>query len=404
MSTPIFGMEGAGHEPMPLSQAEVLGRIDFLPIHPLALDLAWHAAEDEGRTYDATEGRIRKAREEDGKVFLTQELPQALEVLLGFSTVAVLGVYYWHSFRDLMIRYLENPNGFVVAPGNVQALLTELFVIFLKMFLPVAGVALVAVISSTILQTQFHFSTRRLNPDFGKLVPTWNNLVNKTIFGHGQWWNTAKMVIKMVLLLATGIIFLVFRTDEIVLLINADPLQGFVKTSWMAYELVAVLSVILLGVAIPDWFLQRSQFMEQLKMSFQQLKEEVKEYEGDPQIKQRQQQRAREMASRNVAESVRQADVVVRNPTHFAVALKYEMGGNAPKVTAKGEDAVALTIIRLAEENDVPVHENRPLARLLYAKTEVGDTVPGDMLRAVVEIYATLEKFKQRFAQSREAA
>ncbi|MBN8218475.1 MAG: EscU/YscU/HrcU family type III secretion system export apparatus switch protein [Spirochaetes bacterium] len=364
------------------------------------LDLALHAAEDEGRTYDPTESRIRKAREEDGRVFFTGELPQALEVILGFSALAMLAAYYFNTLKELVAHYLENRAGWTLVDGNFMAMFTEGTVIFMKLFLPVAGVAVVAVIASTMLQTQFHFSTKRLAPDLAKILPSPENFINKTIFSRFQWWNTAKMMIKVILVLAAGSLYLFFRHDEMVLLIHADPVASFVKTSWMTYELIAVLSVILLGVAIPDWFMQKNQFMEQLKMSFQEMKQEVREYEGDPQIKQRQQQRARDLAMRNLVETVKDADVVVRNPTHFAVALKYEVGTqSAPKVTAKGEDAMALQIIRIAEANEVPVHENRILARTLYAQAEIGDEVPTDLIRAVVEIYQNLERFKQQFGR-----
>lgn len=364
----------------------------------LVLDLALHAAEDEGRTYDPTESRIRKAREEDGRVFFTGELPQALEVILGFSALALLAVYYFNTMKELVAHYLENRAGWTLADGNFMPLFTEGTVVFLKLFLPVAGVAVVAVIASTMLQTQFHFSLKRLAPDLARVLPSPENFINKTIFSRFQWWNTVKMMIKVILVLAAGSLFLFFRSDEMVLLIHADPVASLVKTSWMTYELIAVLSVILLGVAIPDWFMQKNQFMEQLKMSFQEMKQEVREYEGDPQIKQRQQQRARDLAMRNLVETVREADVVVRNPTHFAVALKFEMGmQQAPKVTAKGEDAMALQIIRIAEtaEPPVPVHENRILARTLYQKAEVGDQVPADLILAVVQIYRNLDRFKQ---------
>jgi flagellar biosynthetic protein FlhB len=133
--------------------------------------------------------------------------------------------------------------------------------------------------------------------------------------------------------------------------------------------------------------------MESLKMTKQEVKEERKMYEGDPLIKSRLRQRMRELLSRNMAANVPKADVVITNPTHFAVALEWNQGAMpAPMVTAKGMDEVALRIRRIAEENNVPVVENRPLARALYAETEIGDIIPDKYFQAIAAVLAHVYK------------
>jgi flagellar biosynthetic protein FlhB len=140
---------------------------------------------------------------------------------------------------------------------------------------------------------------------------------------------------------------------------------------------------------------QRWQYKESLKMSKQEVKEERKMYEGDPLVKSRLRQRMRELLNRNIAITVPRADVVIANPTHFAVALEYKFGMDAPMVSAKGEDELALRIRRIAEENEVPVVENKPLARALYADTEVGDVIPEKYYQAVVTVLASVWKLNE---------
>jgi flagellar biosynthetic protein FlhB len=136
--------------------------------------------------------------------------------------------------------------------------------------------------------------------------------------------------------------------------------------------------------------------MEEMKMTKQEVKEEYKEMEGDPEVKSKLQQMQRQLLSQNVRKAVAESDVVIANPTHFAVALKYDSStsDSAPIMNAKGEDNQALLIRRIAEENSVPVVENRPVARELYTNVEVGDIIPEVYFTVLAEIYSHLEKFK----------
>jgi flagellar biosynthetic protein FlhB len=140
---------------------------------------------------------------------------------------------------------------------------------------------------------------------------------------------------------------------------------------------------------------QRWQYRESLKMSKQEVKEERKMYEGDPLIKSRLRQRMRELLSRNITVTVPQADVVITNPTHFAVALEYKAGMDGPMVSAKGEDELALRIRRIAEEHEVPVVENKPLARALYAEAELGEIIPEAYYMAVADVLAHVYRMNE---------
>jgi flagellar biosynthesis protein FlhB len=157
----------------------------------------------------------------------------------------------------------------------------------------------------------------------------------------------------------------------------------------LAMRLVIVVAVSLLAMSVPDYIFQRRQYMEGLKMSKEEVKEERKMQEGDPLVKNRLRERMRELQSRNMAANVPKADVVITNPTHFAIALEWDRERMAaPTVTAKGVDEVAQRIKRIAMDSGVPLVENRPLARALYSEVEIGDTIPEKYYQAIAAVLA----------------
>jgi flagellar biosynthetic protein FliR/FlhB len=150
-------------------------------------------------------------------------------------------------------------------------------------------------------------------------------------------------------------------------------------------------------IALADYLYQRYQYNKELKMSKQEVKEEFKQQEGDPQIKSKIRQKQREMASRRMMQAVPDATVVVTNPTHIACALRYEDGkDDDPVLIAKGADNIAIKIKEIAKENDVPIIENKPLARLMYAQLELDSEVPAEMYQAVAEVLAIVYKMKKK--------
>ena len=156
----------------------------------------------------------------------------------------------------------------------------------------------------------------------------------------------------------------------------------------LAAQMLIIAALLLLFLSIPDYMFQRWQYRESLKMTREEVKEEHKMYEGDPMVRSRIRSRWRELLNQNIAVNVPKADVVITNPTHYAIALEYRQDKQmpAPQVTARGSDDLALRIRRIAEENGVPVVENKPLARALYAQTQVGDYVPRAFWEAVVAV------------------
>ena len=171
---------------------------------------------------------------------------------------------------------------------------------------------------------------------------------------------------------------------------TAGPESAVHQVGLMVSKLLVICAVILLGISILDYLMQRRTFKEEMKMKVQEVKEEMKEQEGDPVVKGHLQQAQRELLSRNMPQAVRESDVVITNPTHYAVSLKYGEDYEAPEVTAKGVDNTALTIKKIAKEADVPIIENRPLARSLYAETQIGDIIPVSYMAIIANIYAQI--------------
>jgi flagellar biosynthetic protein FlhB len=177
------------------------------------------------------------------------------------------------------------------------------------------------------------------------------------------------------------------RIQEILSLVRRPFMDGFFLIADLAFVIIVEAAIVMLIFSLLDYWFQRRQHRDSLKMTKQEVKEERKNYEGDPQVKARLRQRMREILQANMMRKVPEADVVVTNPTHFAVALEYQRASmDAPRVTAKGQDHLAQRIKAIAAENDVPVMENKPLARALYADVEVGDQIPVQHYQAVAEV------------------
>ena len=164
----------------------------------------------------------------------------------------------------------------------------------------------------------------------------------------------------------------------------------------LAMKIFGAVLVVITVIAIADYIYQRNRWWDRLKMTLQEVKDEYKQQEGDPKIKGRVRQIRMERSRRRMMAAVPQATVVITNPTHYAVALKYERSMNAPRCVAKGADAVALRIRALARDNDVPIVENPPLARALYASVDIDDTIPNEHFKAVAEVIGFVMRLKQK--------
>ena len=351
------------------------------------IDLQWFAAEDEGRTEEPTEHKIRKAREE-GRVAKSQELIGALGLLFPAMAILFLARYILRTCAEMLEFYFTRINDFSVNDGIAAGVF---FQYFAKLALPIVLSAMVAAIFSNVIQVGFLFTTKPLTPDFSRVVPHFGRYFQKTLFSMEGLFNFVKSIIKMGIIGIVAFLLIKSNINQLATLQNAGLWQGFTKVASLAAQLLIICAILLLLLSIPDMLFQRWQFRESLKMTRQEVKEERKMYEGDPMVRARIQRRMREFMSRNMAVNVAKADVVITNPTHFSVALEYDAKTMAaPLLTAKGADDMAFRIRSIARENEVPLVENKPLARALYAEVEIGQAVPVIYWQAIAEILSRI--------------
>ncbi|MDR2759682.1 MAG: flagellar biosynthesis protein FlhB [Spirochaetaceae bacterium] len=358
------------------------------------MDLQWFAAEDEGRTEEPSEYKIRKAREE-GRVAKSQELTGALILLLPALAILFLAPWMLRTCVEMIRIFFSRATE--LDPTQDGIIARAFFSYFARLALPIAAVSVAAAIFANLVQTGPLFTLKPLVPDFSKIVPRFGRYFQRTLFSMEGLFNFIKSVIKMVII---GLVAFFIIRSEIRGLVNlqtAELWQAVRLIASLAARMLIVSALLLLVLSIPDFMFQRWQYRESLKMTKEEVKEERKMYEGDPQIKSRLRQRMRELLTRNMLINVPKADVVITNPTHYAVALEYhpERGAARPQVSAKGADEAAFRIREIAKENSVPLVEHKPLARALYAELEVGDFIPEQYLEAVAIILAGVWRINQ---------
>ncbi|MCA9199305.1 MAG: flagellar biosynthesis protein FlhB [Planctomycetales bacterium] len=243
-----------------------------------------------------------------------------------------------------------------------------------------------------VLQNGIQFSSETLEFKWDRLLPT-NGF--QRLFSMRTTVRGIMAILKVIVI--TCVVFFVMRNDlGQIYAIGFTSVNETVATTWnIVIKIIGSSGLALTTLGIGDYLFQRWQHEVDLRMTLEEVKREHKETEGDPHLKARLKKIQRETANRRMMKNVPGADAVVRNPTHFAVALKYDQeAGGAPKVVAKGADFLALRIIEIAEQHDVPVLERKPLARALYRMVEVGDEIPVEMYQAIAELLAYVYRLK----------
>ncbi|MDR2098245.1 MAG: flagellar biosynthesis protein FlhB [Spirochaetaceae bacterium] len=371
-------------------QIALSAEAETAPVHlyrrpqPCFIDLQWFAAEDEGRTEEPTETKIRKAREEEGRVVKSQDLIGAIGLLIPALAILFLAPYLLRNCMDMVKFYFLRAAE--LDPVKDRIVFGVFLSYFARLALPLLGIALATALFSNIIQVGFFFTTKPLGFKFERVIPNLGAYFQKTLFSANSLFNFFKSIFKMAIV--GGVAFFLIRSDieKLANLQTAELYLSVTTVAGLAIRLLIFTALLLLLLSIPDYMFQRAQFRESLKMSRQEVVEERKQDEGDPRIKQRLRRRMQELLAVKIREELPKADVVITNPTHFAVALQYNRSLEGPRVLVKGEDELALRIKRLASELNVPVVENKPLARALYAEVEIGDYVPVKYWAIIAEI------------------
>ena len=349
------------------------------------IHLQWFSDDDaEGKTEQPTEHKLKRLREE-GQVAKSQELVGAITLFLPVLLLFFVAPYMLRTciemFRFFFTRAIE------LDPTKDAIIVRVFFHYLIRLALPILLVAMIAALFSNIIQVGFVFAVKPIIPDFSKALPKFGQYF-KRIFSIEGVYDFVKSLIKM--LIIGGVAFVLIWSDrhKLVNLQRAGLWLGLTTVASLAFRLILINAVLLLLLSIPDVLFQRWRFREKNKMTRHEIKEEMKMYEGDPQIRNRIRSRFRELLKQNIAVAVPRADVVITNPTHYAIALEYERDSMpGPMVTAKGADEVAARIRKLAEEHGVPLVENKPVAQALYRETEVGDFIPEAYYTVVATIF-----------------
>jgi len=344
------------------------------------------------RTEKATPRRREKAREK-GQVARSQEVNSFFVLLAGTVVLTAMSGY----LLDLLARntrYLLGQAHFL-GPTNlfgVRYLLVGNGVDFFWILAPVAGLVLVAGVAANLLQVGLKLTPAAMAFQWSRLDPISGA---KRFFQKRTLFDLVKNLVKVgvISLLAWAVIRQLLPELNAAAALPLDALLAIGRSGYL--RLMLALLGFLALLAILDWTFQHHTHEQELKMSRQELKEEYKEFEGDPQIKARVRALQIEASRKRMLAEVPRADVVVTNPTHFAVALKYESGQFAPIVVAKGADYLAQKIREVAKAARVPVIENKPVARALYAEVEVGRPIPERLFQAVAEILAYVYRLKK---------
>jgi len=378
-----------------------------LKIHSsLIIPLQWFSDSDDedapGKTEQPTEHKLKRLREE-GQVAKSQELVGAIglllpAVLLLFMAPSMLKTCV-EMVRFFFLRAVElDPTKDAIITGNFINY-------FIKLAAPILILAVISAIFSNIVQLGgWLFTTKPLVPKFSKAIPKFGQYF-KRIFSAEGLFNLGKSLAKIVIIGFVAYMFIRADMEKLINLQKSDVYTGLVLVASIAIRMILVVAVILLVISIADFMFQRWRFRERHKMTRYEIKEEMKMYEADPMIQNRIRSRFREMLKQNVYKTVPTADVVVTNPTHYAVALRYDQTtmNNGPMVIALGADEMAARIREIAGEHEIPIVENKPLAQALYRETDVGDFVPEAYINAVAVIFSKVWRINEERRRRKSA-
>ena len=337
------------------------------------------------KTEEPTGRRLSDARGK-GQVPKSQDLTGVLGLIVACITLLVFGGFIAGRMHDLVQRSLDHrSSSFVASTDSIWPIIRSAALDAGGAIIPMMLVMFLGLLVASIGQTGLLFTTKPLSPDIGRLNPIKGF---KRIFGLRGVMKTVMNLAKLSAVLVVAVLVIMRNEAKLIRLVALEPIQAAKVTTLVLAEVLAWILLLLLVMAILDFMYQRWQHKKDLRMTKQEVKDEVKSMEGDPELKRRRFKIAQEIAFQRVRQDVPQADVIVTNPTHFSVALRYADEDAAPRVVAKGVDHLAFRIRQIAAAHRVPMVERPPLARALYWGTEVGDLIAPEHYEAVAEILA----------------
>ncbi|MDR2542505.1 MAG: flagellar biosynthesis protein FlhB [Treponema sp.] len=377
----------------------------------LLIDLQWFSDDDNdenapGKTIDPTEHKIRKLREE-GQVAKSQELSGAIGLFLPALVIVFFAPYMFRTCREMIRFFFMRAAEIDLSSSGIVA--GNFYGYFVRLVWPILLAAVIAAIFSNLAQLGgWLFTTKPLVPNFSKVMPKFGKYF-KRIFSSEGLFNLGKSLAKIVIIGMVSFLFIRANVEQLLNLQKEEPYISLTIIAGIAIRMIIVVAILLIVISIADFFFQRWRFKKRHMMTPRELKEEMKQYQSDPQVQSRIRSRFRDLLKQNIVATVPKADVVITNPTHLAIALQYDpksMPG--PMVIAIGEDDLSARIRKVAEENEVPLVENKPLAWALYRETTVGQIVPYAHWNAVAlvlkQVWHVNENRRRRLDSGIEAA
>ena len=351
------------------------------------------------KTEEPTAQRLKKARE-DGQIARSQELAPAAMMVIATLFFTMMGQFMFTSMSNLFKSQLQFDRKITDKAELLPAIFGQSIVDGFLIVLPLLAILYVIAILSTTLAGGFIFSPKMLVPKFSKLNPL-TGLAR--MFGTDALINLGKAVAKFLLVGAILWVSVMNNLNELTHISQLDLQPAMALAGNIIVDSCFWLSLGLVLVALVDVPIQRHQLNKKLKMTMQEVKDEMKNSEGNPEVKGQIRRRQREILNNKMMTKVKDADVVITNPTHFAVALSYDpMGDGAPLLVAKGEDGLAARIREEAKEHDVYIFEAPLLARALYFTTKLDHPIPEALYHAVAQVIAYVFSLNQSYGRGHD--
>ena len=367
----------------------------------LEYNLQFFAQEGPGgeKTEPATEKKLSDARKE-GQVAKSREVANGLGllglfILLKFYT-GTMGTQFLSLFESTYNRMPEIVtfwNGYM-SWRDVELVLFNMLLQIIIIVGPIFLVGFAIAFFSDVIQVKWVVSAKPLMPKLNKLNPLSGF---KRMFSSSSVMELVKSLAKIIIILVICYSYLKDQWQNLFLLYDMPLVQALSLALEVVTDLGIRISIFYMILAAADYIFQKTKFSRDMRMTKQEIKEEFKQSEGDPQVKGKIKQKMREASQRRMMQDIPKADVVITNPTHYAVAIKYDPDKyDAPYVLAKGENYLAQRIKEIAKENEIEIVENKPLARMLYANVEIGGLVPPELYQAVAEVQIHWERGMQK--------
>ncbi len=366
----------------------------------LSYDLQFFAKEGPGgeKTEEATSKKLQDVRKE-GQVCKSTELTNAIALIAAFLTIRLSGLMIGQNFVNIFHYIYDNIPDLItfwdgeIPMQQVDRIFRTVMLRMIIMMTPVFIVGVLVAFVVNVLQVKWKITTKPLRPKLSKINPASGV---KRLFSKEKLVELLKSVLKVGLIAYVVYSYMKDRVGMLLWMYDFDTLAAVGLVSTTVIDVAIRIALIYLIIGIADYFYQRHKFREDTKMTKQEVKDEYKDAEGDPQIKSKIRQKMQEASRRRMMQAVPEADVVITNPTHYAVALKYDTEiSDAPIVTAKGQDFLAQKIKDLAAEGGVEIVENKPLARMLFHNVELGAAIPPELYQAVAEVLAFVYNLKK---------